>query len=196
MKGPAMTGLPAQPPFLTGERVVLRALTRDDASAEYLAWLNDPAVLRYRGNKSYPSRMDDLLAYIESIPARGDLVLAVCTAKDGRHIGNISLISIQWVHVSAELSIMLGARDIWGGGYGSEAMALITCHGFEAMGLHRLWAESPNPAFNAVVERQGWTREGVKREAFALDGKRIDFTCWSLLAPEYFAARAEAGAGR
>ncbi len=163
----------------------MRALTRDDASEDYLRWLNDPDVLRYRGRKVYPSTMDDLIAYLDSIPARGDLVLAICERESGRHVGNIALNSILWAHRSAELSIMLGARDVWGKGYAKEAIALLTRHGFDAMGLHRLWAESANPAFNAVVEGLGWVREGAKREAFLLDGAFVDYACWSLLEADF-----------
>jgi ribosomal-protein-alanine N-acetyltransferase len=173
------------PPFIEGEAIFMRALTRDDATEDYLRWLNDPKVLRYRGSKVYPSTMDGLLAYVDSIPARGDVVLAICERAGGRHVGNIALNSILWAHRRAELSIMLGARDVWGKGYAKEAIALLTCHGFDSMGLHRMWAESANPAFNAVVASLGWVREGSKREAFLLDGVFLDYACWSLLEAEF-----------
>ena len=178
-----------QPPFLEGKIVRLRALTEADVSEDYLAWLNDPAVLRHRAPKAYPSTLAELKRYIESIPARGDLVLAICDMETGRHVGNIALNTILWIHRSAELSIMIGAKDFWGRGMGKEAISLVTRHAFENMGLHRLWAESPNPAFNGAVKALSWTREGTKREAFLIDGRFADRECWSILADEYFAAR-------
>lgn len=174
-----------QPPFLAGNNLTLRALTIDDAGPEYLAWLNDPEVLRYRGPKARPTTMPQLEAFVAGLADASDLVLAIIEAKSGRHIGNIALNTIVWVHGSAELSIMIGARDVWGRGYGREAIEILTAHGFDSMGLHRLWAESPNPGFNKAVERAGWRREGVKREAFLLDGAYVDFVCWSLLENEY-----------
>ena len=167
----------------------LRALTESDISEDYLAWLNDPAVLRYRGPKAYPSNLAQLKRYVESIPARGDLVLAICMKRTNRHVGNIALNTILWIHRNAELSIMIGAKDIWGRGIGKEAINLITRHAFESMGLHRLWAESANPLFNAAVKSLGWTREGTKRETFLIDGQFADMECWSILADEYFAAQ-------
>lgn len=171
--------------FIEGDLVILRPLDAADATRAYLSWLNDPAVLRFRAPKAFPSTMESLQRYIAGIPDRGDLVLAVCEKKGGRHIGNIALNSISWVHRSAELSIMIGARDTWGKGYGKEAMRLVTRHAFFNMGLNRLWAESPNPAFNAAVKSLGWVREGTKRKAFLLDGAFVDFECWSLLSAEY-----------
>jgi RimJ/RimL family protein N-acetyltransferase len=187
-----MTGQPMmQPPFLEGDKVRLRALTTADASERYLAWLNDPDVLRHRGPKAYPSTLAELERYVESIPTRGDLVLAVCEKETGRHVGNIALNTILWVHRSAELSIMIGAKDVWGRGLGKEAIELVTRHAFESMGLNRLWAESPNPAFNAAVKGLGWTHEGTKRRAFLIGGRFVDMDCWSILADEYFAPRKE-----
>lgn len=180
-----MTRQATEAPFLVGRRVMLRPLGRADATREYLAWLNDPAVLRFRAPKAFPTTMAELKAWLAALPARGDLVLAIRMRRGGRHVGNIALNTILWSHRSAELSIMLGARDVWGRGIGREAIALLTGHAFGAMGLNRVWAESPNPAFNRAVEQLGWTREGTKREALLVDGALADVACWSILAREW-----------
>lgn len=173
------------PPFLESPRLTLRALSPEDATADYLGWLNDPAVLRYRGPKAFPTTMESLKGYLSGLGSRGDLVLAICLRDGGRHIGNITLNSILWVHRSAELSMMVGARDTWGQGIGKEAIAAITAHAFQNMGLERVWAESPNPAFNGAVKSLGWKFEGAKREAFLLEGRRIDIECWAVLRREW-----------
>jgi RimJ/RimL family protein N-acetyltransferase len=178
-----------QPPFLEGEKVRLRALVVADVSEDYLAWLNDPSILRHRGSKGYPFTLAEIKRYIDTIPERGDLVLAICERETGRHVGNIALNTILWIHRSAELSIMIGAKDVWGQGLGKETIYLVTCHAFESMGLNRLWAESPNPAFNGAVKVLGWTHEGTKRQAFLIDGRFVDMDCWSMMADEYFAAK-------
>lgn len=170
--------------FLETDRLTLRPLKPEDADNSYLSWLNDPDVLRYRAPKAFPSSMADLKRYLASVGERGDLHLAICEKAGGRHVGNVSLNSIQWVHRSAELSIMIGAKDVWGKGYAREAMERLVRHGFESMGLNRIWAESPNPAFNKAVERMGWRHEGTKRQAFLLDGGFVDFECWAILAAE------------
>ncbi|MEE9250890.1 MAG: GNAT family N-acetyltransferase [Alphaproteobacteria bacterium] len=170
---------------LEGEKVCLRPLTPADASEDYLGWLNDPEVLRYRGPKDKRSSMADIQRYIESIPERGDVVLAIRERIGERHVGNIALNSILHLHRSAELSIMIGAREVWGRGYGKESIGLLTRYGFEVLKLNRIWAESPNPTFNAAMKRLGWTEEGVKRQAFLLDDRFVDFVCWSILAHEF-----------
>jgi ribosomal-protein-alanine N-acetyltransferase len=181
-----MSAEPAiEPVFLQGDRVRLRPLLPSDASDEYLAWINDPMVLRHSRRKAFPSTRADLAQFLGQLSGSGDLVLAICDARSGRHVGNIALNTIVWPFGSAEVSIMIGSKDVWGHGYGQEAIELVTGHAFRSMGLRRLWAESPNPAFNAVMEKLGWVREGVKRQAFLLDGRYVDFVCWGLLKDEY-----------
>jgi len=171
--------------FLSDGLVRLRPLGPADASPAYLSWLNDPDVLRWRGPKAFPTSSAQLADWLAATAARGDLVLAIETVAGGRHVGNVALNTIQWTHGTAELSIMIGARDMWGRGIGAATIALVTAHAFDSMGLRRLWAESPNPAFNRAVERQGWSAEGIKRQAFFADGAYLDIACWGILASEW-----------
>lgn len=179
-----MTAPAPAPAFVAGERVFLRPLSLTDANPEYLSWLNDPEVLRYRSPKAFPSRMEDLQGYLEHIAAAGDLHLAICLAGEGRHIGNLSISGIQWVHGHGDLAIMIGARGAWGRGLGREAIALAMRHAFHNMGLRRLSAASPNPRFNRAVASLGWVHEGTQRQAFLLDGRHVDIECWGLLKDE------------
>lgn len=182
------------PPFLLGPRLALRGISHMDVGPEWLAWLNDPEVLRYRAPKAFPYGEAALRAYIDGIPARGDLMLAITERAGGRHVGNVAVDAISWVHGSANLSIMIGARDVWGRGYSVETIRLVADHVFGSMGLHRLMAQSPNPAFNAAMRKLGWTHEGDRREAFLVDGAHVDIACWGLLKREWLAARAGAAA--
>jgi RimJ/RimL family protein N-acetyltransferase len=177
--------------FIETPRLVLRGLEQADLNEAYLHWLNDPEVLRYRAPKAFPSVRDSLAEYVADARERGDLLLAICLREGGRHIGNIALGNIDWIHRSAELGVLIGATDLWGQGYAREAIAAVSGHAFSSMGLHRLSAGSPNPAFNAAVSSLGWKHEGTWREAFLLDASFVDIEFYGLLAGE-FASQASA----
>src|SRR5262245_40519096 len=116
-----MTAEPAiEPVFLQGDRVRLRPLLLSDTSDEYLSWLNDPMVLRHSRRKAFPSTRADLAQFLGQVSGSGDLVLAICDVQSGRHVGNIALDAIVWPFGSAELSIMIGSKDVWGQGFGRE----------------------------------------------------------------------------
>jgi RimJ/RimL family protein N-acetyltransferase len=40
---------------------------------------------------------------------------------------------------SAEVSVVIGERDLWGSGYGQEAMQLLLRYGFDRLSLRRIW---------------------------------------------------------
>lgn len=167
-------------------RLLLAPLGVEDVDEAYVRWQNDPEVLRYRARRASVSA-DELRAYIRTIPEQ-DRVLAIRERETSRHIGNIALNSVLEHHRNAELSIVIGARDVWGRGYGREAIVVVTRFAFDAMGLHRVWAESPNPAFNRVVASLGFMHEGTKRQAMLIDGQFVDLDCWGILDGERGAA--------
>jgi RimJ/RimL family protein N-acetyltransferase len=171
--------------FIEGKNIFLRKLNMKDATQRYVKWLNDPDVLRHRGPKAYPSNMEDLKSYIRHAQNSTDLFLAICLKKDNKHIGGISLSPINFIHRTACLNIMIGDKGEWGKGYGKEAIEALTRHVFMNMNLNKLWSESPNPSFNAIVKKLGWVHEGTKRKMFLLDGEYADMECYGILKSEF-----------
>lgn len=161
------------PPVLHAERLILRPLTVAFASIEYLAWLNDPDVLRYRDTKRTMS-WDEMVAWIEQQP-HDSRRFAIMVGD--RHIGNISLDGIDGE--TADLGIMLGAKDIWGKGYGAEAVERLTRYAFEDLRLRRITASSPNPSFNAIMRKLGWKQLGRSLKTFANRPEELSIERWA-----------------
>lgn len=171
--------------FINGENIFLRKLSMEDATDKYLGWLNDPDVLRYRTLKAYASNMEDVRDFIRCAQVSKDLFLAICLKSANRHIGGISLAPIDFIHRTAALNIMIGEKSEWGKNHGKEAIAALTRHAFMNMNLNKLWTQSANPAFNAIVKKLGWAHEGTKRKMFLLDGEYIDVECYGILNSEF-----------
>ncbi len=179
--------------FVNGKNIFLRKLSMNDANENYLKWLNDPEILRYRGPKAYPSNMEDLLSFIKHAQSSKDLCLAICLKKTGKHIGGISLTSINFIHRTAELSIMIGEKSEWGKGYGTESITALSRHAFLSMNLNKLWAESPNPSLNAILKKLGWSHEGTKKEMFLIEGEYVDVEFYGLLKSEFMSSHSNDG---
>ena len=58
---------------------------------------------------------------------------------DGIHIGNCSYYDINDYRGEAELGIMVGDRDYWNKGYGSDAVATLLNHIFQDTKLNRVY---------------------------------------------------------
>ena len=175
---------------LTGASLVCRTFRPEDIHPAYLAWLNDPEVNRYSRRRYVRSTAADALNFLQGL-SPDEQVLAIHLREDGRHIGNIQFGPVDWLCRLAEIRILIGDKEAWGGGYGTEAIGLVTKYLFEELKLHRVEANSCNPAFIRCTEKLGWTVEGRLRERFMLDGEFVDYYWMSILEEDFKAANDE-----
>ena len=171
-------------PYPRGPRVHFRPLVKEDSTGPYLEWINDPRVRRFLVFRAPRLEPPDLEAYIEEMnTASAEFVLAVCRNDNGLHSGNIKLENISRDHLTASMSIVIGDAACWGQGIGTEVIALMTRYGFERLGLLRIDSGcfADNLGSVRAFEKCGYLREGLSRELYSLDGKRMDAVRMGLL---------------
>jgi RimJ/RimL family protein N-acetyltransferase len=116
-------------------------------------------------------------AWFASISARDDcLYFAIETGDAAVHIGNVWLWAIDRRHRKAELRIVIGDAAARGKGLGAEAIDQLCRHGFDRLGLHRIYAYvlAINPAARRAFERTGFVLEGTLREDRWTDDRFVD----------------------
>ena len=170
--------------MLQSSRLLLRALQPADLNDSYLGWLNDPAINRYLETRFLPQTLEALVAYWET--HRDDPAspwFAICRTDDGRHIGNIKLGPIQWLHRRADISLFIGDRSCWGQGYASEAIAMVRDWSFLELDLKKLNAGiyTGNIGSRRAFEKCGFELEGTIRKDVVSSGERLDV--WRLGLP-------------
>jgi RimJ/RimL family protein N-acetyltransferase len=168
--------VPMRFPFLIGRGLYLRPLTEQDVSERYVAWMNDPEVTKYMGWRAFPSTSQEITDYVRSKKRGDSLFLALIIRRGEKHIGNIHLGPIDWVHRRAELSMMIGDKSAWGKGYMTEAFNLVIHHAFTTLNLNKLKAgtEADNAPSIKVFRKTGWVEEGRLRREFFRDGTYRD----------------------
>lgn len=177
-----------EPPFLQGERLYLRALSEDDAAGAYVEWFNDADVCLGNSHHVFPYTREAALEYIRRVRGtRDQLTLAMVLRADERHIGNLALQNIHPVYRTAEFSIVLGDKQLWGQGYGREAGRLLCAHGFNALNLHRIYCGTfeDNVAMQKLALALGMRLEGRRREAAFKRGRYVDVLEYGMLKKEY-----------
>jgi RimJ/RimL family protein N-acetyltransferase len=163
--------------MLTTPRLLLRAHEPVDLNGIYLSWLNDPAVNRYLETRFLPQTMEALEAYWQAHRDDPDSPwFAICLQTDGRHIGNIKLGPIHWLHRRADLSLFIGDRSCWGQGYASEAIAAVRDWSFIQLDLQKLNAGiyAGNAGSRRAFEKSGFRLEGTLLAEVVSDGERLD----------------------
>jgi [ribosomal protein S5]-alanine N-acetyltransferase len=171
-------------PFLVGENIYLRALHSDDLAGRYSYWFNDPEVCQYNSHHFLPYTEELARQYFDNIYNRKDmLVLAIILKNGDRHIGNVSLQNINYIHQNAEIAIILGEKDCWGKGYSKEASFLLVKHGFLELNLHRIYCGTSveNVAMQRLASFLGMNEEGVRKDALYKHGKFIDIVEYGVL---------------
>lgn len=165
------------PHFLTGPRLYLREVRPSDVNETYYRWMNDPEVTRYLESRFYPNALEGLREYVTSKLSDRDNVFLAMVLHDGdRHIGNIKLGPIHWIHRYADIGLLIGEKDCWGKGYATEAIRLVVDYAFHALNLHKLTAGcyALNQGSVKAFERIGFVVEGVRRQRFYYGGAYID----------------------
>jgi RimJ/RimL family protein N-acetyltransferase len=108
----------------------------------------------------------------------------------GTLVGGVMFRTLDVAAGKAEAGCWLEPAGV-GRGLVTRAARLIIDWAVEERGIHRVeWLVSTgNSASIAVAQRLGMTKEGVLREYYLHRGKRADLEVWSVLAPEWRAAR-------
>ena len=132
---------PAKDRFIRRDGFYLRGLREEDLSGRWYQWFNDPETTRFQ-NKGYaPNTPHAQRAYFEKLRnSKEDVVFAIVDDASDRHVGNVGLHAIDWIHRSAVLGIVIGEREFQGRGWGREAWAAITRYAFETINLNKVCA--------------------------------------------------------
>ena len=87
---------------------------------------------------------------------------------------------------SAELGYYLG-KQFWGRGITTAAVKVVTTYGFETLGLIRIYARvrKSNGASSRVLEKAGYRREGILRQAGLTQGVPVDLLMYAMLREDW-----------
>lgn len=83
--------------------------------------------------------------------------------------------------------VIIGLRECWGKGYGTETTILMVHHAFNDLGARRLqlMTNSKNPRAIRCFEKSGFIHEGRERETNWIDGEYADTVWMSILRKEW-----------
>ncbi len=126
--------------LVKGEKVILREKRIEDAPEDY-AWRVDEELARLDATRPLRMSYADFQRYSPEemgYPSPRSKRLAIDT-HDGKHIGNIMYYDIDLRRKEAELGIMIGDREYWGKGYGTDSVDSLVDHIFTATQITRVY---------------------------------------------------------
>jgi RimJ/RimL family protein N-acetyltransferase len=175
--------------MIYGGRVRLRATEREDVK-KFHAWVNDPEVTKHLQLYLPMSMVDEENWFDEMTKGNQNeksLVVEVRNGESWKMIGNCGVFGIDPVNRLGEIGIMLGEKDEWNKGYGTETMLLLARHCFDTLNLHRVYLRvyAENLHARRTYEKAGFVEEGCLREAVYKHGSYDDIIIMSILRSEW-----------
>lgn len=168
--------------YLAGARVHVRPFSAADISVTYLAWLCDPAVVRFSSQRFRTHTLESCQAYLASFTDSTNHFLAICDQKSGAMLGTMTVYrSVH--HGTADIGIMVGERQVWGQGIGAEAFSLVLS-ALKASGVIRKVTAgtlAANKGMVRIMEKAGMQHEATRQAQELLEGTPVDVVYYALL---------------
>ncbi|MBI2887453.1 MAG: GNAT family N-acetyltransferase [Chloroflexi bacterium] len=181
---------PSDQPIINiiGEKVALGPHRRELLPL-YHKWINDFEVTRTLAVGMQPMTWEGEEAWYQrtSQPGDHDILFTIYQRESLRPIGNTGLHRIDHQHRTAEFGILIGEKDCWDKGYGTEVARLMLEYGFTALSLHSIMlrAYSFNQRGLRAYTRAGFKLIGRRREARRFAGVAYDEVLMDCLATEF-----------
>jgi RimJ/RimL family protein N-acetyltransferase len=180
-----------------GELVRLVAEEPAVLAEAYARWLRDSELFRF--GASDPARVYSEKTIKEhrdkDLEKESPDRVAFCihALADDRLIGDIDLGGIRWNHSDAFAGILIGERDYWNKGYGTDAMRVLLRYAFNELNLYRVTLNTfeYNPRAIRSYEKAGFKFEGRVRKYLNREGRRWDLIYMGILRDEWQAANGE-----
>lgn len=166
---------------------ILREWRQED-TADVAKYADNEKIARnLRDVFPHPYTLADAQGFVDSC-VEGDPETSMCRAieADGHVIGSIALFRGSDVYQkTAELGYWL-AEDYWGKGIMTRAVKQICEEGFSRWDIVRVYAEpfAHNAPSRRVLEKAGFSLEGVMRRGVYKRGQVCDFCMYALLREE------------
>jgi len=170
---------------LKSGNIILRPLRLTDAARLAELANNEKISRNLRDGFPHPYKLADAESYLQKF-SNQDPVTFFGIDYNGEYVGNIGLVPGQDIYrKSAEIGYFIG-EPYWNKGIISKAVNLISDYGFNKLDIIRIHTGvfEYNTASQKVLEKCGFTKEGIFRKSVFKQGKLWDEIRYAKLKPE------------
>lgn len=109
---------------LIGENILITPFSINNLCESYVSWLNDIDVVRYSNQRFKRHDIHSCNDYFLSFNDTENLFLAIYSKSNKNFIGT-STVYYSVLHKVADIGLMIGDKQYWGKGFGSEAWIMV-----------------------------------------------------------------------
>lgn len=165
---------------LEGEKIYLKPIVLESAEV-FFKWVNDPIVNKYLLLKP-PENLEGEIEWLKEVIRNSkDAVFSIYIKENDKMIGNIGTHNLDNSDKNFTLGILIGEKEEWGKGYGTDAFNTLIPYLFKEKGAKRLnlTVAKKNISAQKVYLKAGFEfkatkklenrRDGIKEEQFYME---------------------------
>lgn len=178
--------------FMQGEKCFLRPIENGEinrVAAFIVKWNNDELATYYMftGQKPKNTRQVEQMLKLE-INSASAAVFLICDKISKKPIGYGGLFELHQTAHKAEFRILIGEKNFWGKGYGTEVTELLTYYGFDRLNLNRIYLgfTAQNKGAGRAYEKAGYLYEGTLKEDIYRNSAYYDTMRMAITRKEYY----------
>ena len=170
------------------ERLVLRPFKEDDYKDMYKYWASEEEVAKGAGWPKHdnPDITKGLVKIWVDDYRNENVFNWIIELKEDHPIGSITVVRMDLNNKTCELGYSIG-KEYWNNGYATEAIKYVIAYLFAIELFDTVTAQcfEHNLPSIRVLEKNGFIREGVLRNRYILDNKKVNLVELSLIKEDY-----------
>ncbi len=177
--------------FLKGENIFLNRIEANELKelCQLIAnWVNDGVVTYFMFTGQKPQNQEQVFNdFKKQLDAQNNVIFSIGDCETKKLIGYAGLYDIHPTARKAEFRILIGEKEFWGKGYGTEAAELITYYGFDRLNLNRIYLgyTADNKGAGKAYEKSGYLYEGTLKEDIYRNSRYYDTIRMAILKKDY-----------
>ena len=165
--------------MMVGQKIYIRSIQEADVYGRWWQWFNDPEVTRHMNKGQEFNSIEKQLAFFNKMRiSEGDCVLAICELETKKHIGTTAFhnIRVEFDKRVGSFGIVIGEKEYWGKGIGTEVWRMMVNYGFKELRLDQIETKifSTNNASLKVSKKLGFQLVKRMKSELVKHGRSID----------------------
>lgn len=173
-------------------RLLITPFTDRHLTERYVAWLNNPHLMRYSEQRHRTHTFQSCRAYMESFDGTSNYFWAIEEKQVGLgHIGNMNAY-VDHNNQIADLGILIGEDAATRKGYALEAWLAVCDYLLRELGFRKITAGTltANQQMIKLARRAQMIEDGVRRRQCLFSGAEVDVLHFALFREDWSGAAA------
>jgi ribosomal-protein-alanine N-acetyltransferase len=158
------------------KRLLIAPFNEEHLHEKYVAWLNNPELMRYSEQRHKKHDFESCRSYWQSFQNTPNYFWAIEETEIGLgHIGNINAY-VNEKNMLADIGILIGAEEAQNKHYGLEAWIGVCHYLLNSLQIRKVTAGaiSVNIPMLKIMNRAGMVEDGIRKKHYLFEGREVD----------------------